>query len=771
MKKSMRKKVLVCMASLGHGGAEDIIQRLCNGLINDFEIDLLLIQRCDEDKERVIKLNDKIKIGCLFNSSSSTTSIKYKVRNYLSYFLSPLFAFVLFRKKNLRSYHLIHVNLTQFALYSIIWKYLFSYFNWPGRIIQTFHTNQHLLKKLSLKIFRKSWSFCDYLVIEIDRSELDKVHPYIDVDKTRFIPFAVQDNADQFINKKTGPVQWGSLARLRLFEKKYEVILEALKKLKDEGVDFIYHIGGDGPDREIIENLVKDLGLQGNVIFHGYIVDPSIFFSKIDGLIVATVGDETGIAGLQALSYGIPLVGIDTLAKGNKDKNKITFKKAGTSTELSNLLKTLNDRKILREYYTRLRYEKDSYIGDKEMIKSYSNLYREATRPKVDLAFMADYGRSAGKGLEVESILNALINVKLAGVCTVRSKFIHSSHKIRNAHWTKNYIHRALTVYQKYIWKSFPARYVQEILFDWSCSKYYSRQIVPTGQILYLVPRMPRTIRAAKLAGYQVILHAVEMSPEYNIKILNDIYGPSQKWPSIWNIAGLYNSAVAVKNIDGIIAHTEASKKTYLNMMASSDNIDIIPMGYEERFLSSDKVFSSDDGITRYLYLGNVTKMKGSHLLLNAWEMVSDKLSELHICGEIYEDMMPSVIAAKQKYNNIFFHGYVDPSTYFKKCDIFVFPSLSESFGRAMLEAAVSGLPILCTRDVALNGLYEIKEFGFYFDSNVGSIAEAMNKIKHNKFKQAKMGMNAKYHFQNLTWEKFGENTVAVLVNKYVDLN
>jgi len=761
----MRQKIIFCIPTLGHGGAENIILRLCNGLVGEFDIDLFLIQRCTEDAERIAQLDRRIRLICLYASILPTISFGFRLRRIFSYTFFPILSVWLFFKLKIRSYHVVHVNLTQFALFSIIWGWLFRYFNWTGGLVQTFHTNQHLLKKISRKIFRISWRFCDRLIVEIDESELVKVHSYINPERTIFIPFAVPETLHQDTHNFTGAIQWGSLARLRLFEKRFDKILLALKILKEKGVAFNYHIGGDGPDRQVIESMVDSLGLNDNVVFHGFVSEPTFFYKQLDGLIVATVGNDCGIAGLQALASGIPLIGFDTLGKGNSDDPAAVFRVAGTATDLSGLLMEFNDCEYLRNYFIKLRAHKKDYIGDQVMIQRYRNLFKEVGRPKVDLAFMADYGRRSGKGLEVRAIYEALVEAGVAGVCTVRSAKGVTSSWIRNAHWTGNYMHRAFSACQKFIWKNLPARYMQELIFDGVCARYYSKRIVPAGQILYLVPRMPKTIRAAKAAGYHVVLHIAEMAPDFNIQVLTMLYGDAENWPSIWSISGLLKATDAVREVDEAIAHTCEAKRSYVQMGLSTSSIYVTPMGYEPRSLPEIQMDSRSffDGKTRFLYLGNVTKMKGSHILLESWQLVSDEKCELHICGEVYEDMLSEVAEAKKRFKNIYFHGYVDPLPYFHLCTVFVFPSLSESFGRAMLEAAAAGLPILCNKNVALDDYYEIKKFGIYFEPNSYSLTNAMNSIKNKISLQIEMGNSAATHFKNFTWERFGKETAGIL--------
>jgi glycosyltransferase involved in cell wall biosynthesis len=369
-----KPRILICIPCLGLGGAEDIIVRLANGLASSNQVALRTLIRCDEDRSRVAALSPAVDFAALVGGPRSQNSLGFKLWNTCFYLFAPLLAVYLYFLYAVRSRDTVHVNLTQFAHISIFWR-LLSVGRRP-MFVQTFHTNMHLLRKWQRTIFSTSWKFMDKVVVEIDASEVAKVRRFVPDERITFIPFAValdehgrdlgQHDADKLLT-------FGSLARLRLFEKKYDEILWGLAILKQQNVRFRYLIGGDGPDREKIAELVASLGLVDYVEMLGAIEDRAAFFSQIDLMIVATVGEDTGIAGLQALAAGVPLLGFNTKtafvpAPGRK------LLLASSSAELSGKLLEAAQRD-LRAYWNELCQERRDQIGDTEMIRSYSRLF------------------------------------------------------------------------------------------------------------------------------------------------------------------------------------------------------------------------------------------------------------------------------------------------------------------------------------------------------------------------------------------------------------
>ena len=73
--------------------------------------------------------------------------------------------------------------------------------------------------------------------------------------------------------------------------KHVDVLIRALKVVIDSGHEAELHIAGDGPERGSLTQLVKQLGIEEYVIFHGYISDDETLtslFLKADGVVLAS---------------------------------------------------------------------------------------------------------------------------------------------------------------------------------------------------------------------------------------------------------------------------------------------------------------------------------------------------------------------------------------------------------------------------------------------------------------------------------------------------
>lgn len=97
----------------------------------------------------------------------------------------------------------------------------------------------------------------------------------------------------------------------------------------------------------------------------------------------------------------------------------------------------------------------------------------------------------------------------------------------------------------------------------------------------------------------------------------------------------------------------------------------------------------------KLLFVGAMTKRKGIHLLLEAWQELNLPGAELHFIG-------PMADAGELVYTDaaagIFYHSYMhheDLVRHYQEADLFVFPSYLDSWAMVVLEAMACGTPVI----------------------------------------------------------------------------
>ena len=93
-----------------------------------------------------------------------------------------------------------------------------------------------------------------------------------------------------------------------------EVIIRALAVLKEKGKDiskFSYGLLGAGKQEPELRNLIAEKGLQDNVCFYGYQSDIRPYLQAADLLAFPTIREGLGMAALEAMSTGVPVLAAD----------------------------------------------------------------------------------------------------------------------------------------------------------------------------------------------------------------------------------------------------------------------------------------------------------------------------------------------------------------------------------------------------------------------------------------------------------------------------
>lgn len=157
--------------------------------------------------------------------------------------------------------------------------------------------------------------------------------------------------------------------------------------------------------------------------------------------------------------------------------------------------------------------------------------------------------------------------------------------------------------------------------------------------------------------------------------------------------------------MDRVYAPSESTKAELVEKGLSGEKVSVYPRGIDtERFSprkrsgTLKKHYGLSGGLT-LLYVGRVSKEKNLPLLVEAMRHLAHRHTSLHliVAGEgPYLDEMTTACKGLP----CTFAGYVRGealSQLYASCDLFVFPSTTDTFGNVVLEAQASGLPVIVT--------------------------------------------------------------------------
>lgn len=152
-----------------------------------------------------------------------------------------------------------------------------------------------------------------------------------------------------------------------------------------------------------------------------------------------------------------------------------------------------------------------------------------------------------------------------------------------------------------------------------------------------------------------------------------------------------------------------------------------------------DTVNPFPKGETVFLNICNIAYSKGIDVLIKAWKIVVNEISDAHlyIVGRHNSEYAQNLVQSVTKQDKISFLGFQsNPYPFIKYCDCFVLPSRMEGFPNVVLEAMCFNRPVASTSCVeVIKEIINPGKNGYYCDiEDPEALAEIM--IKAVKLKQ-----------------------------------
>ena len=173
-----------------------------------------------------------------------------------------------------------------------------------------------------------------------------------------------------------------------------------------------------------------------------------------------------------------------------------------------------------------------------------------------------------------------------------------------------------------------------------------------------------------------------------------------------------------------------------------------------------------------FLFVGRIVSRKGLHSLLEACLLLKQQGYQnytLLIVGE--GEQRPELEAFCQQQdlaNCVQWVGkvdYQDIGNYFQAADIFILPTIEDTWGVVILEAMLFGKPILCSQGAGSSELIINGENGYVFDpQNRAELAQLMAKLIDNSDLIPAMGKASRQQIANYTPEIAAKH-LAEIVN------
>ena len=231
---------------------------------------------------------------------------------------------------------------------------------------------------------------------------------------------------------------------------------------------------------------------------------------------------------------------------------------------------------------------------------------------------------------------------------------------------------------------------------------------------------------------------ALQLKREYNIPYIveirnSDLYGFGRNMSiykrHCWNI---------IENASKVIFKSDAYKKDvwsrYIgdNKHALLDkNSEVLPNGINEFFIHNRIEQGSHplprEGKIRLIAVGNIDVNKNVTATIRAVELLFYKgyNVSLRLAGKVKDKVLFEKVCSKQYVEYLGILNKEQIRDELLAADIFVMPSIHETFGLVYAEAMTQGLPVIYTRGQGFDGQYKEGEVGFSVDCfNAQEIAD-----------------------------------------------
>ncbi|WP_372808872.1 glycosyltransferase [Pontiella sp.] len=214
--------------------------------------------------------------------------------------------------------------------------------------------------------------------------------------------------------------------------------------------------------------------------------------------------------------------------------------------------------------------------------------------------------------------------------------------------------------------------------------------------------------------------------------------------------------------VDTVLVPTRHYKTRLMDGGFAADQIDVMPRGINlEKFNPSfrNRALWNDYGLNggfKFIYAGRLSKEKNIETLLKAFRRLIEAGSDADL---ILVGDGPQRDELQLKYNDpqIVFAGYLfgeELARVYASADLFVFPSLTDTFGNVVLEAHACGLPAIVSNEGGPQEIVESHGSGIVVDARTpDELFAAMKRVAEDKALHEVLKANAGLKARDSRWE------------------
>ena len=163
------------------------------------------------------------------------------------------------------------------------------------------------------------------------------------------------------------------------------------------------------------------------------------------------------------------------------------------------------------------------------------------------------------------------------------------------------------------------------------------------------------------------------------------------------------------------------------------------------------------------LYVGRIAPEKDIDIVLETYQALPEELrNDTHLLivgdGPLHKKL------SEKESERMTFAGFMEGeelAEVYASCDMFLFPSSTETFGNVVIEALASGLPVIGARAGGVQHLIEHGETGYLCESRqVDEFIGRTSALLQDKQLRIRLGQQARRYALTLSWDRIFEQLV-----------
>ncbi len=197
-----------------------------------------------------------------------------------------------------------------------------------------------------------------------------------------------------------------------------------------------------------------------------------------------------------------------------------------------------------------------------------------------------------------------------------------------------------------------------------------------------------------------------------------------------------------------------------------AEKLATLPYGVNLSAFFPRKEYSQEKGRLECLYVGQISHRKGIPVLLDAARRCRDLPVHFRLIGPIVSG---DVLVGLPE--NATYEGPSLPSgvaDVMRQADLFVLPTLEDSFALVLFEAMATALPVVTTTNAGASELIEDGQDGLIVaPGDAAALAEAIRRLVEQPDLRAQLGDAARIKVQAAhSWESYGESVLSTIQSR-----